>query len=427
MSSLGLSVPCDGVQLRFRVPQIFHLATLAINPSRRLHMAPLSRGGKVGVAVAVVVVFGVLLAIAIVYGLRAYNKAPADNRGSTSGGESGLIFFKATARKPVAPRKQGVGTIPRVSPRSPPSAAAPYGNLPADARQEYRFTEPDTPPWPAGVRVPAQDPPGAIPLDIWATGPFESLETMPPVLRRALMTWRSRGPPGVRLHFYSDAQARTFVQEYFPQHLAEYDALVPGAFKADMWRLMVVWRFGGLYVDCGAHIVADVATASRFWKLLSQADVMLVDDNNPGMPGSVFQGMVAGTPRHPLMQAALLHVVANVRRREYGHHYLDVTGPRAVGKAVMNFLGPDTVRRLQFQGRGVRPDWVPGVHPLGNGLGTAVILKYKERGVRLPDGGVLSNTKVPSYYPAVYGASGKPKPWYGDLWAQRRIYADSVH
>ncbi len=41
-----------------------------------------------------------------------------------------------------------------------------------------------------------------------------------------------------------------------------YSVMVPGAAKADIWRLAVVWRYGGVYVD------SDVVALRPFREVL---------------------------------------------------------------------------------------------------------------------------------------------------------------
>lgn len=49
--------------------------------------------------------------------------------------------------------------------------------------------------------------------------------------------------------FFSDGDAREFVKREFPDHLELYDWYPRPVLKADFFRLLVVERLGGFYLD----------------------------------------------------------------------------------------------------------------------------------------------------------------------------------
>ena len=51
-------------------------------------------------------------------------------------------------------------------------------------------------------------------------------------------------------YLYNDADCRAFIRSEFPPDVvAAYDRLIPTAFKADLWRYCVLYKFGGVYLD----------------------------------------------------------------------------------------------------------------------------------------------------------------------------------
>ena len=51
-------------------------------------------------------------------------------------------------------------------------------------------------------------------------------------------------------YLYNDADCRAFIRSAFPPDVvAAYDRLIPTAFKADLWRYCVLYKFGGVYLD----------------------------------------------------------------------------------------------------------------------------------------------------------------------------------
>ena len=51
-------------------------------------------------------------------------------------------------------------------------------------------------------------------------------------------------------YLFNDADCRAFIiNEYPPDVLTAYDRLIPTAFKADLWRYCVLYKYGGVYLD----------------------------------------------------------------------------------------------------------------------------------------------------------------------------------
>lgn len=310
--------------------------------------------------------------------------------------------------------------------RSPAGPSARQLGLHPDLGFLDGFSEPGSSPWPAGLQLPPPPLVGSsapsIPLVVHQTGPYEALGDAPAALQKALDTWVQRGPPGVRTQWFGDGAADAYVATHFPQYVQDYRALRPGAFKADLWRMLILLREGGIYVDCGVHIVAGPGNAARMWGQLVSADCLFVDDHNV-LAGSVWQGVIAARPRHPLIAAIVEAIIGNIRARMYGSNYLDITGPRAVGRAIAARLGPALSARMRVTGRLVKPVWRPGVYATGDpDLGTLVVLKYRSRRVWGTAGEHLLDTKVPAYYRTVYGK--RKTPHYRELWRLRQVYID---
>jgi mannosyltransferase OCH1-like enzyme len=50
--------------------------------------------------------------------------------------------------------------------------------------------------------------------------------------------------------FYTDVESASFLDTHFPKEVREaYDTLLPGAFKADLFRYCVLLIYGGVYAD----------------------------------------------------------------------------------------------------------------------------------------------------------------------------------
>ena len=68
-----------------------------------------------------------------------------------------------------------------------------------------------------------------------------------PNLSRLANSWKQEG---WEYRFYEDIDVRNFLTMNFPNEVVNaYDQLIPGAFKADLFRYCVLFIHGGVYAD----------------------------------------------------------------------------------------------------------------------------------------------------------------------------------
>jgi len=125
---------------------------------------------------------------------------------------------------------------------------------------------------------------------------------------------------GLQYKFYNDDDATYFLQKHFPPEVKEaYDALLPGAFKADLFRYCVLLIEGGIYADM------DVLLESNLHTLLTPDIGFLIPIDAPGMEQGnrmcLWNGFIASRPGHPILAKVIEIVVNNIRNRFTGVDY----------------------------------------------------------------------------------------------------------
>jgi hypothetical protein len=79
-----------------------------------------------------------------------------------------------------------------------------------------------------------------------------------PNFSRLVSSWEQSGNDW-EYRFYDDDAIENFLSEYFPPEVREaYDALDPGAYKADLFRYCVLLIRGGVYADVDVLLTADI-------------------------------------------------------------------------------------------------------------------------------------------------------------------------
>lgn len=153
----------------------------------------------------------------------------------------------------------------------------------------------------------------------------------------------------------------------FPSLQLIQPCLLAGAAKADLWRLLVLWEYGGLYTDI------DNGPGFRF-----ENATVITDDTDAWFVveriGVLSQYFMAASPRHPLIHLALQVTIDRVLNIESikNTYVAVVTGPSALREATKFFLksqGTDTHERMvagHFVGVGNRSITVEGTPRTSN-------------------------------------------------------------
>ncbi|GAX18267.1 hypothetical protein FisN_20Lh029 [Fistulifera solaris] len=131
---------------------------------------------------------------------------------------------------------------------------------------------------------------------------------------------------GWQYEFYDDDRAAQFLKAHFPPAVHEaYDALLPGAYKADLFRYCVLLIMGGVYAD------VDVLLESGLDELILPSVGFMAPQDTPGTESGhrccLWNGFLAVAPAHPFIAQAIQNVVNHVRNRYTSVDYDDMLCP----------------------------------------------------------------------------------------------------
>jgi hypothetical protein len=134
---------------------------------------------------------------------------------------------------------------------------------------------------------------------------------------------------GWEYYFYDDATAGQFISTHFPPQVRDaYDAILPGAFKADLFRYCVLLIRGGLYADM------DIMLEGNLDLILTDDLGFMTAQDEPGMQAGhrscLWNGLMASTPGHPFLIRTIENVVNNIRNRFTSVDYDDMLCPNPV-------------------------------------------------------------------------------------------------
>jgi hypothetical protein len=132
-----------------------------------------------------------------------------------------------------------------------------------------------------------------------------------PNMSRLIESWKRSG---WEYHFWDDASAADFLSLHFPPEVREaYESIIPGAFKADLFRYCVLLIMGGIYSDM------DVMLESNLDAAVPPDVGFMVPVDAPGIRPDkrmcLWNGFIASAPAHPFLVRVIDHVVNNIRNR----------------------------------------------------------------------------------------------------------------
>jgi hypothetical protein len=150
--------------------------------------------------------------------------------------------------------------------------------------------------------------------------------------------------------YFDDQKCHEFLQENFDKEVLEcYDILIPGAFKADLFRAAYLYKNGGVYIDTGMY------------SYIPLRDILMKDDTFVSVKdfsflttnSYVYNGFIATIPEHPIVKNYLERIIRNVKNRDYCDHHLSITGPKALGISFEEAVG-ESVKGCKDYGNGIR-------------------------------------------------------------------------
>mmetsp|Transcript_14451 Transcript_14451/g.46661 ORF Transcript_14451/g.46661 Transcript_14451/m.46661 type:complete len:347 (-) Transcript_14451:150-1190(-) len=125
-----------------------------------------------------------------------------------------------------------------------------------------------------------------------------------------------------------------------------FNNLRPGAYKADLWRYLLLWANGGVYLDCDLELQAQLS----LWFVGHESkNLFLVRDalnlqGDKGLAWAYWNAMMASKPRNVMLVRVIKRIVFNIQMHYYGedqvhHRSLSITGPRALAMALTSHAG----------------------------------------------------------------------------------------
>jgi mannosyltransferase OCH1-like enzyme len=221
--------------------------------------------------------------------------------------------------------------------------------------------------------------------------------------------------------YFDNIRARAYIVDNYPARVVEaYDVLIPGAYKADLFRYCSLFIMGGIYIDMGMVMLCALDD------IIGDGDVFISPEDNS--TGGIYNAFICCEPQNPIIGEAIRLAVENIEGRKYTDSPLGITGPLLLAKAFKNIVGEPVVEGKNY-GEGIRilrhfkPDEcmsgeIHGAPAPAEGKNT-YNKETKSAKHHFEDMRIISTRS------ATYRQDQKwynTKPRYTDLWNERNVY-----
>ena len=156
-----------------------------------------------------------------------------------------------------------------------------------------------------------------IPLNVYQTWRTKDL---PPKMKECVNTLKKNNPE-FNYYLYNDNDCRNFIKTYFNNDVLDaYDTLIPGAYKADLWRYCVLYINGGIYLDIKFYTVSP-------FKLIDLIDKEYFVKDYKKSGHGIYNAFMICKKGNTKLKDCINYIVYNVKNRYYSTSTLSITGP----------------------------------------------------------------------------------------------------
>jgi mannosyltransferase OCH1-like enzyme len=173
---------------------------------------------------------------------------------------------------------------------------------------------------------------GVIPLNMFVTWHTKDL----PPLMKLNYEQLQKDNPEFKHHLYDDAECREFIKtNYDSDVLDAFDKLIPGAYKADLWRYCVLYKLGGVYLDIKFKCING-------FKFITVTDKEYFVRDRISSGHGIYNAIMICKANNPILLKAINRVVKNTQTNFYGKSFLHPTGPMML-KSIMDETTIDNI------------------------------------------------------------------------------------
>lgn len=169
-----------------------------------------------------------------------------------------------------------------------------------------------------------------IPYILFKTGPYD----IPTDELKKKFDYNKKKLKVNKVFYYNDEECYDFIQSMGINIINAYNSLIPTAYKADLWRYCILYKYGGIYGDM----------SQKFYKTYdvnkNNVDMVLVRDINEN---AIQVSFIASKPNNNFLKYLIINITTDILNKKKGINCLDITGPYAFGRNFKKFFNLKTI------------------------------------------------------------------------------------
>ena len=195
-------------------------------------------------------------------------------------------------------------------------------------------------------------------------------------------------PKDFTFFLYDDEMCIDFLKKHYNKDVVDaFNSLIPGAFKADLWRYCVLYKYGGVYMDIKLNCINGFNLNTIIDEECYPKDIFRKQCG-------IWQGFLICKPNSMILKKCIDCICMHVKYRFYGNTFLSVTGPHLIFNILVKYNKQDLYDNSKMK------------------------LVRKNKILYL----YYNNKPVINFYKEWYSDRGLSGTRYGTLWDKRDIY-----
>jgi len=176
-----------------------------------------------------------------------------------------------------------------------------------------------------------------IPLHVFQT----YKKDMPQSVKNGVLALRNQNPDFC-FYLYTDDAMEHFIKESFDMNVYNaFSRLKPMAYKSDLFRYCVLYKYGGIYMD----IKLQMAGNNDLLSFLGETKYHVLDEtnytrNHKHFGGFIYQGFLVSKPNDPFYKDLIDTIVKHSETNFIGKNPLDITGPNMYWRVLQKHKSP---------------------------------------------------------------------------------------
>lgn len=166
-----------------------------------------------------------------------------------------------------------------------------------------------------------------IPKNIFQTGSTNNVKNI--MHYNSIMSFIDKNPD-YNYYYYDNIDSRRFLRKHFDKCVNDaYDLLVPGAYKADLFRYCLLYIYGGCYFDC-----KQILLKSLYHIIKSDDNLLLCKDF---IDDGILNAVILCVKKLDIMKIVIDECCNNIME-QIKICPLSITGPRFFYKVLIKYI-----------------------------------------------------------------------------------------